>query len=170
MSGTSIAFGVFSGITGGTVFILLMGMMGVLPPAGELIGRPTALASFLLHMLTSAFIGGSFAVLFGRRLTGIGRGARYGLVYAAAWWVAGPLTLMPMLLGEGLGAHWNGLAMTRLLPSLFGVVTSGAVLGATYSWLWASTAGDRVAGRAPAPRAAKGPPGRAGRAPERDGR
>ncbi len=169
MHGTSIAFGVFSGIAGGTVFILLMGMMGVLPPAGELIGRPTALASFLLHMLTSAFIGGSFAALCGR-VTRIGRGARYGLLYAAAWWILGPVTLVPLLLGEGIGTHWKGLALIRLLPSLFGVVTSGAVLGATYAWLWATTAGERVAGRAPAPRAGNGRPGRAGRAPERNRR
>ena len=156
MSGANIGFGAFAGVVGGAVFILMMGMMSDLPPLGELIGQPTALASLFLHVLSSILLGGLFAALLGRWAVGTGRGLRYGLLYGTAWWIAGPLTLVPLLLGEGPFSRWDPAGVVPLLPSLLGFSASGAVLGATYGWLWATAAEDRAAAaeppRAPSPR------------------
>ena len=139
MSSRSIGFGAFAGLSGGTVFCLILGMSGLLPLVGLLIGQPTPLASYLLHMVTSAFIGGLFAALLGRKATCPWSGLRRGLIYGAGWWIIGPVTLVPLLLGDGLAAHWSGGALVALLPSLFGHLVFGAVLGMTYGWLRAVT-------------------------------
>ena len=47
----------------------------------------------------------------------------------------GPLTLMPLMLGMGLGVNWNLAAATKFLPSLMGHMIFGAVLGASYARL-----------------------------------
>jgi hypothetical protein len=90
-------------------------------------------------MLTSALIGGLFAALLGRKATCPWSGLRRGLIYGAGWWIVGPVTLVPLLLGDGLAAHWSGGALVALLPSLFGHLVFGAVLGMTYGWLRAVT-------------------------------
>jgi hypothetical protein len=83
------------------------------------------------------FFGAGFAVVFHRFSTRITRGLRYGLLYGGFWWLLGPLTLMPLLMGMGLGVNWNAAAAAAMLPSLVGHLVYGAVLGISYSWLQA---------------------------------
>jgi len=51
------------------------------------------------------------------------------------WWVLGPLTLMPLFMGMGLGVNWNLVAATKMLPSLMGHLIFGGILGIVYVWL-----------------------------------
>ena len=88
---------------------------------------------FVVHLLISAFIGGSFALLFGRRITNAKAGLSYGLLYGGIWWILGPLTLMPLMMGMGL--MWTVAAATQALPSLMGHLIYGAILGWTYAQL-----------------------------------
>ena len=69
----------------------------------------------------------------------------YGLTYGAAWWLLGPLTLMPLLMGMGLGVNWNATAASQMLPSLFGHLLYGAILGFSYAWLRSRTSGQQTA-------------------------
>lgn len=132
---TSVKHGIYSGLGGGLVFGVLMGMMGMLPMIGSMVGVASAPVGFFVHLVISATIGGSFAVL----LDWTGRGARAGvgagLAYGFTWWVLGPLTLMPLFMGMGLGVNWNVSAMTQALPSLMGHLIFGAILGVSYRWL-----------------------------------
>ncbi len=133
MSMTSIKQGVYGGLAGGVVFGALMAVMGMLPMIGNMVGVPAAWIGFVVHLLISATIGGSFAVLLdasGQR-GGVGSGLAYGLI----WWILGPLTLMPFFMGMGLGVNWNVAAMGQAVPSLVGHLIFGAVLGVTYRWL-----------------------------------
>ena len=86
-------------------------------------------------MANSAILGAAFAVVLGRLSIGIGRGLVKGLLYGGAWWLLGPLTLMPLFLGMGLGVNWNVTAAANMLPSLVGHLVYGALLGTTYGWL-----------------------------------
>ena len=131
----NIQNGAVAGIAGGIVFGIMMGMMGMLPMIGQMAGLPNAFAGFLIHLVISALIGGSFAVLFQAFAKTTGTGLGYGLVYGAIWWVLGPLTLMPFMMGMGLGTNWNAAAATAMLPSLVGHLIFGLILGATYVWL-----------------------------------
>ena len=133
MNATRIKHGVYGGLAGGVVFGAMMGMMGMLPMIGSMVGIPSAWVGLFVHLTISATIGGSFAVLIdtGGRRGGVGSGLAYGFV----WWMLGPLTLMPLFMGMGLGVNWNIAAMGQTMPSLAGHLMFGAVLGGTYRWL-----------------------------------
>ncbi len=129
--------GAYGGLLGGLVFGAMMAKMGVLPMIGNMVGQPSVTVGFLVHMANSAIIGAGFAVLFHRFSTRITRGLRYGLLYGGIWWVLGPLTLMPLFLGMGLGVNWNAAAAAKMFPSLIGHLLYGAILGISYSWFQA---------------------------------
>ena len=140
MNTKRILYGVYGGLAGGMVFGMMMAMMGVLPMIGKMIGQPNAVAGFLLHMVNSAIIGAGFAVVLGLVNRGSGAQTRLssvvlGLVYGGTWWMLGPLTLMPLFLGMGLGVNWNVTAATAMLPSLMGHMIYGLVLGITFGVL-----------------------------------
>lgn len=135
MNARTITLGVYGGLAGGVVFGAMMGMMGMLPMIGKMVGHPSAITGFLVHLVNSAIIGAGFAVVFGRSVSGIGGGVSTGLLYGGFWWFLGPLTLMPLFMGMGLGVNWNAAAAVTMLPSLMGHLVYGAILGASFAWL-----------------------------------
>ncbi len=138
MNARRILHGVYGGLAGGLVFGVMMGFQGMLPMIGKMVGLPSAGAGFAVHMLNSAIIGAGFAVVLGGRVagvTGLKGGLHYGLLYGGAWWLLGPLTLMPLFLGMGLGVNWNLTAAGNMLPSLVGHLIYGAILGLDFAWL-----------------------------------
>ncbi len=132
MTVKQISYGIYGGLAGGVVFGAMMGMMGMLPMVGKLIGQPSAGIGFIVHLVNSAIIGAGFAFVLGRFVTSIGSGLRYGLLYGGAWWILGPPTLMPLFLGMGLGVNWNLTAAVNMFPSLVGHLLYGAILGISY--------------------------------------
>lgn len=135
MNSQRIKQGVLGGMAGGAVFGMMMAMMGMLPMIGKMVGQPTALAGFAVHMVNSVIIGVAFAMVFGRGVRGLRNGLASGTIYGGVWWVLGPLTLMPLFLGMGLGVNWTSAAVVKMLPSLMGHLIYGGILGLTYAWL-----------------------------------
>ena len=133
MLANRIKDGIYSGVAGGIVFGVMMAAMGMLPMIGGMVGIPSAWAGFLIHLSISTLIGGSFGFVADR--LGLAGGLRTGAAYGLVWWLLGPLTLMPLFMGMGLGVNWNLAAMTQALPSLVGHLVFGVVLGITYRWL-----------------------------------
>ena len=150
MSVRNIRIGIYSGWLGGVVFGAMMAMMGMLPMIGKMAGHPSAVTGFLVHMVISAVIGASFAILFDRLVRGASGGLGYGLFYGAIWWLLGPLTLMPFMMGMGFGVNWNATAAAQMLPSLIGHLIYGAVLGVSYAWLRSRQSYRRPASATPA--------------------
>ena len=128
MKARGIWNGVVGGLAGGVVFGMMMATMGVLPMIGKMVGHPSAIVGFVVHMMISAGIGASFAVLFGRFVQTARSGLLAGMSYGGAWWVLGPLLLMPWMMGMGFGANLNVAAATAALPSLMGHLVYGLVL------------------------------------------
>jgi hypothetical protein len=135
MNARNLKLGVVGGLLGGAAFGAMMGMMGMLPMIGQMVGQPSALVGLAIHLANSAIIGAGFAVVFGRTVEGFGSGTTAGLVYGIAWWLLGPLTLMPLFMGMGLGVNWNLGAAQSMLPSLVGHIMYGVILGTSYTWL-----------------------------------
>ena len=129
---TRLLAGAGSGLAGGLVFGMMMAKMGMLPMIGSMIGSPTAAAGWAMHLMISAFIGTSFAVIMGWLVTGRVSSLVFAPMYGAAWWLLGPLTLMPLMMGMGLGVNWNLEAAQAMLPSLMGHMIFGVVKGLTY--------------------------------------
>ena len=137
----NIKLGAYAGLAAGTIFGAMMAMMGMLPMIGKMVGHSSAVTGFMVHMLISAFIGAAFAVVSDRFVHGAGGGLSYGLLYGGIWWFLGPLTLMPFFMGMGLGVNWNATAATQMIPSLFGHLVYGAILGLSSGWLRSCTFG-----------------------------
>jgi hypothetical protein len=135
MKASGILIGIIGGLAGGLVFGVMMSMMGVLPMIGKMVGHPSVLAGFAVHMMISAGIGASFAVLFGRVVHAARSGLLAGMSYGGLWWVLGPLTLMPWMMGMGFGANLNLAAARAALPSLMGHLVYGVVLGLVHGLL-----------------------------------
>ena len=135
MNARNIKLGAYGGLAGGVVFGAMMALMGMLPMIGKLVRHPSAVTAFLVPLVISALIGASFVVIFHGFIRGASGGLGYGLVYGGAWWLLGPLTLMPLMMGMGLGVNWNAAAASQMLPSLVGHLIYGAILGLSYGWL-----------------------------------
>ncbi len=131
----SLQHGLYGSLIGGVIFGAMMGMMGMLPMIGAMAGAPSAAVGFAVHLVISAVIGVGFVLA----VTALGRahtaGVGAGLAYGFAWWVLGPLTLMPLFMGMGFGVNWTVSAAAAAAPSLMGHLVFGGVLGATYHWL-----------------------------------
>ncbi|MCP4583098.1 MAG: hypothetical protein GY839_15925 [candidate division Zixibacteria bacterium] len=139
--------GIYGGLAGGLVFGMMMGMMGMLPMIGKMVGLPSAVAGLAVHMVNSAIIGSAFAFVLGRLATSIKSGLGYGLLYGGFWWLLGPLTLMPLFMGMGLGVNWTMAAAIKMMPSLMGHIIYGAILGIGYGWLSNRSAVSDTAGQ-----------------------
>ncbi len=149
MNVRNIKLGAYGGLAGGVVFGAMMATMRMLPMIGKMVAHQTVpravVTGFLFHLAISALIGASFAALFHRFVHGKGSGLGYGQLYGGAWWLLGPLTLMPLMMGMGLGVNWNATAAAQMLPSLFGHLLYGAILGLSYTWLRSRTDGRQAA-------------------------
>ncbi len=132
MNKDAMVAGVAGGVVGGIVFGFLMGMMGMLPMVAKLVGSSSAFIGLLVHLGISAVIGVGYGFLVSNRVVSVGPTLAAGTGYGALWWVLGPLTLMPLMLGMGLGVNWNLEAASKMLPSLFGHILFGLALAATY--------------------------------------
>jgi hypothetical protein len=124
--------GALGGVAGGIVFGIIMGVMGMLPMVAGLVGSSSALVGFGVHIVISTVIGISFGFLFGELSRSFGSASVWGLVYGAIWWVLGPLTLMPLMMG--MGVQFASAFTTPRLMSLVGHLLYGLVAGLVYAW------------------------------------
>lgn len=136
--------GAIAGLAGGMVFGMMMQMMGMLRVIAGMVGSTSPVVGFGVHLVMSAMIGAGFGVALGSvartAALGVGAGAAYGM----AWWVIGPLTMMPLMMGMGFATQWNGAAVKAALPSLMGHVIYGAITGFVFVWLMARHAPKRA--------------------------
>ncbi len=123
--------GVLGGIVGGLVFGAMMAVMGMLPMIAGVVGSESAGVGFLYHAFNSVVIGAIFGLIPGFWVHDYKSGALLGVIYGAAWWVLGPLILMPLMMGMGLGF---AMAFTPpILMSLVGHLIYGLIAGLVYA-------------------------------------
>ncbi len=122
--------GVIGGIAGGVVFGALMQMMGMMGMIAQLVGSNSLAVGWVVHLAISAFIGATFAILLGSRVTGLGLGALLGMLYGAVWWVLGALVAMPAMMGMPV-FQLNAMAW----QSLAGHLVFGLILGLVFAAL-----------------------------------
>lgn len=122
--------GVLAGIIGGLLFSVVMVQIGFLPAVASLVGSSSMITGFLVHLVIANIIGVTYAFLFRRHSFDISSALGWGLSYGFVWWILGPLTLMPILLGVGL--QWTLDAATAAFPNLIGHLAYGSGLGITF--------------------------------------
>ena len=122
--------GVVAGLAGGLIFTIVMARIGFLGTVAALIGAESTAAGVVVHLVISVTIGVAYGLLFIRRSHDQGAGLGWGIAYGVFWWLLGPLTLLPVLLGDG--PQWTVAAATEAFPALIGHIAYGAVLGAIF--------------------------------------
>ena len=68
-----------------------MGVMGMLPMIGQMVGQPSALVGFAVHMVNSVIIGLGFSLVLGRVAKDLANGLTTGLAYGTMIEVHGGL-------------------------------------------------------------------------------
>jgi uncharacterized membrane protein YagU involved in acid resistance len=135
-----IRHGVVGGLVGGLVFAGIMVINGTLsnmemltlPLIGSFVGHPSAWVGLAVHLLNSALIGAGYVITLGRYDRGMIDGLHLGMIYGAFWWFLGPLTVMPLLLGDAVGSRWSLDNALEMFPSFIGHVVFGLILGFAY--------------------------------------
>ncbi|MBV9845681.1 MAG: hypothetical protein JOZ47_11475 [Kutzneria sp.] len=125
----AIGHGMLAGIAGGVVFTLVLLPIDVLPVVARLVGTGSPAVGLLVHMLIAQAVGISFTLLFHRHSVDTASAVGWGASYGFFWWVLGPLTLMPLLLG--VSPQWNSQVLAASFPSLVGHLCYGVVVGIT---------------------------------------
>jgi hypothetical protein len=121
-----------------------------------MVGSQSASVGLAVHLINSAVIGVSYAVLFRRQSFDVLSGVGWGVSYGFFWWVLGDLTLLPALTGTPI--TWDTATLAAEFPSLVGHLAYGAALGSVYYRLetginpWWLTRSDIETGRVAARR------------------
>jgi hypothetical protein len=103
----AIIIGGLGGLIGSWVFVQGIERAEFLPLVAGMMGSNSMVVGQFLHYVTGIIIGISFGVLFHRDIQGAGSGLIWGLNYGLLWWIIGPLTLLPLLLGGGMRPDWS---------------------------------------------------------------
>jgi uncharacterized membrane protein YagU involved in acid resistance len=125
--------GAIAGLLGGAVISELM-LQGAVPAVAErLTGSSGLLVGFAVNLAIAVAIGVSYGLLFRRLGQDVTCALGWGLSYGFLWWVLGPLTLLPALLGTQ--PQWTAAAAGTALTALAGHLVYGACLGVVFHLL-----------------------------------
>ena len=124
---TGLLPGALAGLLGGLVFGVTMSELNLLPTFAELVRADSDVVGFTVVVVVAAIMGAGFGALVWYRRPGAGETLFWGLVYGIFWWYLGPLTLQPLLQGDGL--TWDLGSAQAAFPLLLGLVLYGASTG-----------------------------------------
>jgi hypothetical protein len=127
----ALVVGGLAGVVGGLAFGKWMAKTGFFPLVAGLIGSGSVAVGMTLHFAFAVVIGMTLGVFFQRDLRGFGSGMGWGLGYGILWWFVGPLTVMPLWLGQPLDWSWERGA--ALFGSLVGHIVYGLLAGLIYA-------------------------------------
>lgn len=126
----AVARGAAAGLVGGFLFTLVMVQIGFLPTVARLVGSDSEFVGLVVHLVIAEIVGVSYGVLFRRQAFDQSAAIGWGVSYGFLWWVLGPLTLAPVILGTS--PAWTVAAAAAAFPSLIGHLAYGAGLGLTF--------------------------------------
>ncbi len=125
---SKLRLGIYAGLFGGSIFGVMMAGAGMYPMISSMVGMENAIVGFVIHLIISAVVGAIFGfALDDMVMQGPGMSLGVGAVYGIAWWVLGPLLIMPAVMGMPL------FAVEAQTGSLFGHVIFGITMGVAYS-------------------------------------
>ncbi|MDZ7704450.1 MAG: NAD(P)/FAD-dependent oxidoreductase [Trueperaceae bacterium] len=122
--------GALAGLVGGVVFGAAMQTQGMVGEIAGLLGSSSMGVGLGLHLLVSVLVGASFGALFRYQPRGFTAAISAGVLYGLLWWLLGPLTLMPLLQGDG--PAWSLAGASAAFPSLIGHLFYGGVTGLSF--------------------------------------
>ena len=125
----AVIVGGLGGVVGSWVFARGVEAAEFFPLVARLMGSNAMTLGRLLHYTIGITIGISFGLLFSRDMQGVGSSLVWGLDYGLVWWIIGPMTLLPILLGSETRPDWSLHAAQANVPSLVAHMLYGAIVG-----------------------------------------
>lgn len=129
----------FQGALAGLLSASLLGIaangQGHLPAFAGMPAGTAASSAWPVILLIGLLAGVGFAWLFPGFTEGAGVGLIRGIAYGFFWWMAGGLTLAPLMTGAGL--VWSASEVQAIYPTLPGYLLFGAAVALLYQWLGA---------------------------------
>jgi NADH dehydrogenase len=120
-------FGAIAGTVGGFVLALALQAKGMMSDTAGLLGLTSIESGLALHLLVSSLAGAAYGAVFRFQHGAYAPAISNGVIYGLVWWILGPLTLSPILMGEA--PSWNlGKAGASFL-NLTGHILYGAMTG-----------------------------------------
>jgi uncharacterized membrane protein YagU involved in acid resistance len=129
----AVIVGALGGLVGSWIFARGIEAAQFFPLVAGLMGSDTMALGRLLHYTIGTTIGISFGLLFSRDVRRVGSSLVWGLGYGLVWWVVGPMTLLPILLGHETQPDWSLSAAQENVPSLVAHMLYGAIVGLFYT-------------------------------------
>lgn len=133
----SMLFGGIGGLIGGWVFLIGVAQSDFFPLVAGLIRSDSMAVGGILHYLIAITIGVSFGLIFYREIAGVGSALVWGMTYGITWWMFGPMTLAPLLVGDPV--DWSVAGATEGFTPLIAHILYGALIGLFFagaSRLW----------------------------------
>jgi uncharacterized membrane protein YagU involved in acid resistance len=127
----ALVVGGMAGIIGGWAFGKWMEQVNFFPLIAGLVNSTSPSVGVSLHFIFAVIIGASFGMLFQRDVRGYGSSLGWGMAYGIFWWFLGPLTIMPIWLGNSL--DWSYTRGNALFGSLVGHIIYGLIVGLVYA-------------------------------------
>ncbi|MGQ0569540.1 MAG: NAD(P)/FAD-dependent oxidoreductase [Armatimonadota bacterium] len=122
-----IVAGGIAGLIGGLASGWAMQAQGLLSSVAGLIGLASFGAGLAVHVTAAVLVGATFGAIFRYQSLGYAATITSGVLYALLWWIAGVLTLVPLV--QGRGPTWTAGAAAAVLPNLVGHLVYGALTG-----------------------------------------
>ena len=119
--------GGLAGVIGGLVFWSALAAQGMTSAVPGLLGLQLTGVGVVLHLLVSIPVGASFGAFLRYQPHGYAATTSCGLLLGLLWWVAGPMTLGPLL--ESIGPTWSIVEAQDAFPSLIGHLLYGGLTG-----------------------------------------
>lgn len=117
-SRATLVAGALAGLVGGAVFGVAMAGLGTLPTVASIVRADAPAVGLGVHLVIAVLVGVGFAAVVAGQRAALRDVLPWGLVYGVFWWLVGPLTLLPLTLGEAVA--WDLAAARELFPSLVG--------------------------------------------------
>jgi NADH dehydrogenase len=120
-------FGAIAGTLGGIMLALALQAKGMMSDTAGLVGLTSVNSGIALHLLISALAGAVYGIVFRYQRGAYAAAISNGVIYGLIWWIVGPLTLSPILLGQG--ASWSLEEAGASFLNLTGHILYGGTIG-----------------------------------------
>ena len=122
--------GAAAGLIGGLVLAASLQVQGRNSMVAGLTGLTTSDLTVAAQLLIAALLGAGFGALLRYRPESFAASASGGLLYGLLWWIAGPLTMAPLL--RGRVPTWSLADAAGAFPGLIAYLLYGGVLGIVF--------------------------------------
>lgn len=122
-----VSAGGIAGLIAGLTVALAMNAQGMATEATGLLGLSPSGTGLVPHLMASALVGAAFCAILRYQPQSYAATLSTGLLFGLLLWIVGPLTLPPLL--EGEGPTWSAVEAGHTFPSLLGHLLYGGMIG-----------------------------------------